>query len=729
MALNSGERAPGLKSIPEQGDVKQFARRFLMLKLSLALLFLVIAGRLVQIQILESPNYKELARKQYEQKFLLPAVRGNILDRNGNVLVSNTMFVSFAADPKIVGSDADEVAAQFCRVFGKPRSFYLSKLHEGAGKRFVWLERRVKPEISKQLELSGLDGIVVINEPKRLYHYDDLAGAMIGFTNIDNRGISGIELQYDEELRGKNGSVVMQRDGLGRTRPSADYPRLEPVDGADVVLTIDLAYQSIVEEELKRGVERNKADGGLAVMMNPKSGELLALATVPSVNPNNLGAFDMNAARNRIVTDMFEPGSIFKVVTASAAYENQLVTPAKRFNAENGSMKVPLPGGKFRLIKDTHEYDWLTFQEAMENSSNIVLAKVGEIIGPERFYRQARDFGFGILTGIELPGEARGKLKKPNEWSGTTLQTLAFGYEVAATPLQIITAYAAVANKGKLMRPYAVSKVRNQEGYFVSEEQPVVIRRVVSEETAALLTQAFEGVVERGTAKEVKIEGMRIAGKTGTSRKYVDGKYDLGSYTSSFVAYFPAEDPQIVCLIMMDNPRALGYYGGVTSGPVFRRIAERIINTTGRFTRTPRGQETKPKQEEISVPDIRNLRTVIAQKILEGQGLKSEVFGEGDFVVRQSPEPGKRLDRGDVVRLMLNADDPTGDDGLVQVPDLRGMSMRRAINRLVIEDFDVQVNGSGVVTVQFPSPGQKVNAGSTVQLICEPRPVASAVLY
>ncbi|MBI3587481.1 MAG: PASTA domain-containing protein [Ignavibacteriales bacterium] len=716
----------------EAGGEKQFASRFLALKVGFALFFVLIAGRLAQIQIMEASKYQATAKKQYEQAVVLPAVRGNIYDRNSNVVASNTMNVSFAADPKIIDKDAERIAEKFSEVFNKPKSYYLSKLRttnsSGTPKRFVWLERRAKPELGKRIEAMRLEGIVPINEAKRLYHYDEVAGTLLGFTDIDSKGISGIELQLDEYLRGKNGSVIMQRDGLGGARPSVDYPRIEPFDGNDVTLTLDLAYQSIVEEELKKGVEHNKADAALAVMLNPKTGEILALATSPGINPNGVNASDINASRNRVVTDMFEPGSVFKVVTASAAYENKLFTPDKRFNAEHGVMNVALPRGKMRQIKDTHAYDWISFQEAIELSSNIVMAKASELIGAERLYREARDFGFGVMTGVDLPGEVKGRLKKPNEWSGTTLQTLAYGYEVGVTPLQIALAYAAVANKGVMMKPYIVSKVRTKDDEEILAQKPQTVRKVISPETANLLTQAFEGVVERGTGKDVRIAGMRIAGKTGTSKKYVDGKYTEGSYTASFVGFFPVEDPQVVCLVMMDNPRAAGYYGGITSGPVFHAIAERIINSTGRFTKTPTAKEKERNNNGITVPDVRTLQINIASKILEGQGLKSELFGKGDVVVRQIPEPGKRLEKGDVVKLVLNGEETnTTANGAVVVPELKGMSLRRAINRLVVDDFDVKVRGSGVVVSQYPAAGQKVNAGATVQIICEPRAVTAAL--
>ncbi len=722
------EKTEKLQETPDQQIAKGFKARFLVLKLFFALFFGVVAVRLANIQILESPKYRALARKQYEQRFTLPSTRGSMYDRHGNVLVSNTMSVSFAADPKIVAEDARDIAERFSQVFGKPSSFYMEKV-TAEGKRFVWLERGVRPDVAKQLGSGKLEGIARINEPKRIYHYDDLGGPLLGFTDIDNKGISGLELQLDEEIRGIDGSIVMQRDGLGRARPSADFPRVEPVNGRDVVLTIDLTFQAIVEEELKRGVQSNNADAGLAVMMNPKTGEILALSMVPSLNPNDFAKHDVSSGRNRVVTDLFEPGSVFKVVTAAAAYEYHITTPDTRYNAENGVWKVPLGKKTFRLIRDTHEYDVLSFEEAIEFSSNIVMAKVSKAIGAERFYRQARDYGFGVSTGIELPGEARGKLKKPNEWSGTSLATMSYGYEVAVTPLQILQAYAAVANRGILMKPFIVRHVRSSDGTIVREEHPQKIRRVISEETSSLLTKAFEGSVEQGTAKDVRLGTVRIAGKTGTSRKYLDGKYSTENYTASFVGYFPAEDPQIVCLVMMENPRKKGYYGGVTSGPVFRAVAERIVNTSSQFSKSVIPVAAGQPQDEISVPDVRTLRKSLAKKILETRHLKSQFLGKGDVVVKQSPEPGKYVERGEIVTLVLKSDRIASPDGKISIPNVRGMSVRRAMNQLILEDLDVRVQGAGVVIRQSPAPGERVRPGSIVQLTCEPKHVSSAALY
>ncbi len=713
---------------PQLAGTSDHSGRLLMTKIVLLMAFVIAAFRLVQIQVIDSAKYQAIARKQYEVKIILPSTRGNIYDRQGNILVSNSMFFSYAADPKIVGDRSAAVAKKFSGVFGKPEQFYLQKMQDE--KRFVWLERHVSPEVAKRLQANSLEGVAELNEPKRLYHYDNIGGQVIGCTNVDNVGISGIEYSYDKELRGVDGFVVMQRDGMGRQRPSADYPRQEPVHGHSIALTIDVGYQSILEDELKKGVERTKASAGLAMILNPNTGEVLAMAHIPSVNPYDVAHTDVQTLRARAVSDMFEPGSVFKVVTASAALENKLISPGQMFFAEHGKYKVPLNGGKFRLITDTHESGMITFQQGMELSSNIVMAKASDIIGAERLYTQARDFGFGMPTGIELPGEASGELKKPVEWSGATLNSIAFGYEVAVTPLKLAASYCAVANGGILMKPYIVSKEMDETGEVIYTGHPEKIRRVISEETANTLKDFFVGVVERGTGQSAKIPGITIAGKTGTSRNFVDGKYASGNYNATFVGFFPAEKPELVCLVIMENPTAGGYTAAFASAPVFKAIAQQIINNNGLFSRaafTEKGSDES--QPLVSVPDVSHIQREAAEEILKSSGFRANTVGDGDVVVRQVPEAGKKIQHGETVQLIVDQSNSASPGGGIVVPDLHGMSLRSAINRLTAEKFDVAVVGSGVVVHQSPEANTPGKQGERVILICEPKPLASAQLY
>jgi cell division protein FtsI (penicillin-binding protein 3) len=706
-------RAADTATVPPQG----LPGRFLVLKVVLLLFFLVIALRLVQIQLIDSGTYREIARRQYEAKVILPAARGNLYDRNGKLLVSNTMMVSFGADPKMIGNQADAIATRFARVFEKSRQSYLERLNQ-SDRHFVWLERRVQPSFSRQLRVREFKGMLEMEEPQRLYHYDHVGGQLIGFTDVDNNGLSGVELQLNDELKGTNGYVIMQRDGLGVKRPSVDYPRVEPVNGKHAVLTLDIEYQAIAEEELRKGVERTGARSGLALIMDPSTGEILAMAHYPSVNPNEPSKYEQSAMKNRGITDMYEPGSVFKVVTAGAALEHNLVKLEQKFFGENGSYTVALGNGKTRKISDMHKFGMLTLQEGMEQSSNIVMAKVSNVIGAELFYTTARDFGFGTKAGVDLPGEVGGELKKPNQWSGTSLNTMAYGYEVGVTPLQIVSAYAAVANEGILMKPFVVRQVLDESFQVLEESHPQVVRKVVSKNTALMLTRFFEGVVERGTGTAARIPGLRVAGKTGTSRRIVDGHYDQASHIASFVGFFPTDDPKVVCLVMLDDPHDGGYTGGLVSAPIFRGIAQKIYATSGRFASRPAA--IIAGRAPVVVPDVTSLKVEAAKTMLASNGFETVLEGNGELVLRQSPTAGVRQPRGSSISLVTGGSQALLPSGYAVVPNLRGLSIRRAMNRLSTLQLDVNVNGSGVVAAQSPAAGEQVKVGTRVALRCQP---------
>ncbi len=722
---SAGRKTRGAQQPSAQASGHDRRLRMLVLKVTLAVGFVIIVLRLVQIQVVEAPRYQDIARKQYEARVALPAVRGTIFDRRGNVLVSNSMRVSFGADPKMVKPHAFAVAATFASAFGKDRSRYLAKLLT-PNTRFVWLERRVKPEFVKRIAPQEFEGVVVMNEPQRLYPYDQLAAQCIGFTDIDTKGLGGVELACDSDLQGVDGYVIMQRDGLGRKRPSVDYPRVEPVNGHNVVLTIDLEYQAIAEEELRKGITRSQAESGLVVMLDPRTGAVLAMANAPGINPNTLATADKTWLRNRAITDMFEPGSVFKLVVASAALEKHVVKLTQKFSAEHGTYVVRLAGGQSRTITDTHPYDVLTFQEGLEQSSNIVMAKISNLVGAESFYVMARNFGFGTTTGLGLPGEVSGELKKPSTWSGLTLNTMAYGYEVAVTPMQIAAAYAAVANGGLLVKPFIVQQVENEHHEVFATTSPQTIRRVISEKTAATMTRMLVGVVERGTGSAARLATVEVAGKTGTSRKFVGGKYASGSYTASFVGFFPANDPKVVCLVMLDNPRAGGYTGGYASAPIFRNIAEKICAMSDAFSTKPVGAPGGAAQ--CVVPDVVSLAPGDAASLLAARGMRTETRGKGAAILRQSPAPGTEVSPGSVVTLYAQQESASLPKGYRIVPDLRNLTIRRAVTLLTVYQLDAAVDGSGVVVSHSPEAGRQVRAGTRITLRCEPRSQAAASL-
>ena len=373
------------------------------------------------------------------------------------------------------------------------------------------------------------------------------------------------------------------------------------------------------------------------------------------------------------------------------------------------------------MISDTHGMGDVTFAEGMAHSSNIVMAKASNLIGAERLYTMARNFGFGISTGIELPGEISGELKKPSEWSGATLNSMAYGYEVGVTPLQIVSAYAAVANDGVLMKPYILRDEIDAAGTVVREGKPQMIRRVMSESVARQVKSMLVGVVDHGTGKGVKLSGTTIAGKTGTSRKYVDGGYESGAYNASFVGFFPAERPEVAILVIIEHPAMEYYTGALASIPVFRAIAERIINNNGALTRTAIAENSG----SIMVPDVSTLDVRKAEAMLTNMGMTVRIVGAGGVVRHQVPDPGKAAAAGSIVQLITTEDASSAH----RVPDLRGMSVRRAVNTLAAGNLVAVLSGSGCVVSQSPEPGTPARAGDKITVRCEPKQVSTAQLY
>jgi cell division protein FtsI/penicillin-binding protein 2 len=696
---------------------------FLVLFLALLLVVLV---KVFSIQIINGYKYQLAAKKQYESKILLKPTRGMIFDRKLNALVSNVNSFSFAADPNMV-DNKDSVAQLFANVFEKDKSYYLDKLNTN-NTSFVWLERRVDASYEQKLQNLNLTGVIKLNEAHRDFIYGDLGTQVIGCTDIDNTGISGIELECNELLEGKDGYIVMQKDGLGRKRPAVEFPRMEPQNGNNIVLTIDMNIQKIVEEELKHGVQINDASGGKCVVLSVKTGEILAMNSVQNSFEN--GDVKTEMYKLSFLTDLYEPGSTFKVVSAAASLEEGL---------ENKTDIIQTHGGEYQLsnlkVKDSHKSTSMSFQQVVEQSSNIGMMQVAQKLGPERFYKYARDFGFGISTGIDLPGEMKGVLKKPVDFSPVSLGFMAIGYEVLVTAIQMANSYACIANDGVLMKPYVIKKELAPDGSTVKEYRPTPIRTVVSKKTARTLNDLFIGVVDRGTGVEAKIPNMKVAGKTGTSQKVVDGEYSKRSYTSSFIGYFPADDPQIVVAVIIDAPKSGEYYGGLVAAPIFKKISERVINVTGLTdivqpeidalnddvkSVNNTSQDGKNKFEinlkGIEISDaIRLLKENNINYEIEGPK-KNSVVADQDIVY--SDDNSKN--RIKLVTKSINEQGsvPLKHDTPLIMPEVKGMSLRKCVKILSSMGIEYKINGSGKVTSQSPEAGAKLTQNKQVEIKC-----------
>jgi cell division protein FtsI (penicillin-binding protein 3) len=741
-----------------RGGDALFSGRINVIRVIFFLFFVTITARLVTIQWVNSSYYSSIAKTQYETKVVLKANRGLIYDRNGSLIVSNSYGYSFAADPELLDShDRELIARKFAAIFGKPISFFMNKLNTNS--RFVWLARDVRPDQSEELRKLRIYGLIQLQEQKRLYPYGTVAGQVIGFTNVDGKGASGVELEFDSLLSGKDGFEIMQRDGIGRRMQSVDYPRVDPVPGCNVQLTLDMNIEQIVEDELAAGVEEAKGIAGTAVFINPITGEVLAIANYPSFDPSQYERYTPDDFRDRAITDAFEPGSTFKVVTASAALEEGVEKPNNMIFAENG--KYVLYG---KLIEDFERKGWITFRQAVEYSSNIAFSKVGLKISADKFYRYARDFGFGAPTGIELPGEVPGELKKPYEWSRLSLPFMSFGYEVMVTALQMADAYAAIANGGTLMKPYIVRKITDSQGNVLFQNTPVPIRRVVSRDVAQTLSGLFVDVVEHGTGSLAKLNDLLIAGKTGTAQKLIDGKYSKKFYRASFAGFFPVPNPEIVGFIMVDSPMK-NYTGGAVAAPIFRRIASRIYGIMQKRTvdlskgdvrlvsnsSAPLDEnsasESRPSDTQVNgrigseggynqpsaqalalsnkvdVPDVSFLDFNTAAAILRSRGLV--VDRAKDYAIRQSdeskivvqsevPAAGAVVPRGSIVRLSL-----IPAMNVMKMPDFCGASVRKAASFSLAAGIPFRVVGSGKIISQYPPAGQRISRNVLAIFTCE----------
>jgi len=533
--------------------------------------FGVILYRLLDLMVLDHEKLSGRAAQQYIREKTLTPQRGMIWDRSLKEMATNIETDSLFAVPVKV-KDRSRLASQIAPIINVPSGEINGVLQKKKGKGFAWLARRVDLETSRKLE--GLrapikDGeIGFVTEPKRYYPKGQIASHVLGFSNIDDKGIAGIELAYDEYLKGEVKSVSVGVDARGR---SLAGDMREAVPGNNIILTIDEGLQYIVERELTAAMEERKAKAAVVIMMDPMTGEILALANRPTYDPNAPAAADGEQKRNRAITDIYEPGSTMKSVLASAALEEKVVRPGDMFDASAGAIKV---GGK--TSHDAHRHGVLSFQEVIQKSSNVGAVKIGMRLGAEKYYDYLKKFGFGEKTGIDFPGEVRGILRGVKNWSGTSLAAMSIGQEIGMTPLQMLRAYSVIANGGTLMKPYIVSEIISPAGEVLKKNSPVAERRIISAKTAATMRNILKTVVEEGgTAQKASVKGNFVAGKTGTAQIFdpAAGRYSGSRFVSSFVGFAPADNPRIALIVVVYEPQG-ATYGGLVAAPVFKNIVE-----------------------------------------------------------------------------------------------------------------------------------------------------------
>lgn len=555
--------------------------------------FTILLFRFFDLQVLQAEMMTQKARRQYEKTITLDSNRGAIFDRQGKPLALNLDVSSVYATPSSI-DNPPLVARQLARVLDISRKPLEKRLR--AKREFVWIKRKIHDSHVERLNDLALSGVDILIEARRFYPKGTLLAHVLGFAGIDSQGLEGLENGYDKYLRGRVRQVVLHRDALGRVIIPEGRRKPQPLSGHAISLTIDEVIQYIAEQALERAVQDTKAQGGAILVMDPKTGEMLAWALRPTFDPNHIQRASPEQWRNRGVTDPYEPGSTLKVVLAAAALDLNRVQPDTLLYAGDG--EIPISG---TVIHDHEKSGWVTFREAVRRSSNVAFVKVSWELGKEQVYRSLRSFGFGEKTGIDLPGESIGILKSPDRWSQRTLPSLAIGQEIAVTPLQLVTAVAAVANEGWLMRPFLVREISDNQGRSVWEHTPHIRRRPISAETAKTVTDLLVNVVERGTGKRAAIPGYRVAGKTGTAQK-VDpetGTYSSTKSVGSFVGFVPAEDPQLTILVMIDEPQGPAW-GGVVAAPVFRQVAEQSL----RYLNVAPDKEVRMAVASRAMPDF-----------------------------------------------------------------------------------------------------------------------------
>ena len=632
-----------------------------------------IEARLVLLQVVRHADLVARATRQQMTKMDVAAMRGDILDRKGRVLATSVDADSIIAVPSAI-DDPKGVVGALCHALGdctgKERDALIDRL--GKTRAFAYVRRQVAPDQAKRVAALKLDGIEFIKEDRRFYPNKELAAHLLGYVGIDNRGLNGLEFTYDTQIRGNAGTVLVQSDARRRAFARIERPSTA---GSTVELTIDEYLQHIAERELHAGVLENKAAGGTAIVMNPHTGEILAMANEPTFNPNAYRESDDVARRNRAVQDLYEPGSTFKVVTVSAALEEKIMTPDTIIDTNPGRIQVA-PG---RIVRENenHNYGVIPLSQVIVESSNVGAIKIGFKVGAERLSRYVGLYGFGHAVSRDFPGESSGIVWRADKLNDGGLASVSMGYQVGVTPLQIVAAVGSVANGGQYIEPRVIHAIYRDNRRFVIA--PNVERRIVSAETAAALTAIMEGVVsaEKGTAHAAQINGFTIAGKTGTAAKLVGGHYSKSEYNASFVGFLPSRNPELAIVVVIDSPHGPNrFFGGTVSAPIFKRIAEASLRYLGV------GQTINP------VPPV--------------------LVARHDDHADHANVPSASITEGaDSPTVSLVSDGPPGT-----MPDLHGLSAREALRKMIRLGLAARIDGNGFVVAQDPPAGASLDAVS-----------------
>ena len=657
-------------SDPGLGWRATLKRRIVVAAVLLGLWVAGIEGRLVYLQLFRHADLTARAARQQSRTLPTPAKRGDILDRRGHLLATTVDVDSIYAVPSEITND-EEAVAKLCDGLGdcsaRDREALTDRLKNQ--RNFAYVRRQVSPDEARRVAALSLDGIGFIKESRRFYPNKELAAHLLGYVGIDGNGLEGLEWTYDSQIRGKPGTVLIHTDARRHVFSRFERP---PTTGSTIELTIDEYLQHVAERELHAGIVAHRAEGGTAIIMNPRTGEILAMANDPTFNPNVYREAVESDRRNRAVQDLYEPGSTFKIVTASAAIEEKVMPIDTMIDTNPGFIRI---GNS--IVDEYHgkKYGVLSFRDVIIHSSNVGAIKIGFRVGTERLSRFVSLFGFGRRVSPDFPGESPGIVWKPEQWTERALASVSMGYQIAVTPLQIAAAFSAVANGGEYIEPRVLRAVyRDGRRYPIA---PKIVRRTISAETAATLTTIMEAVVADGTARSAQIGGFTIAGKTGTASKLIDGRYSASENNASFAGFLPSRNPTLTIVVVIDAPHAGGSTGGVVAAPIFKRIAEPTLRYLGigptidpeppviverRDTADVRTRPRNDSQPIVSlvadgapgtVPNLHGMSAREAVRQLVRLGLTAHLSGDG-FVMSQDPPAGAVLELGAVCSLVLN---------------------------------------------------------------------------
>lgn len=666
--------------------------------------------RLTWLQLIRGNWYTKKAIENRIREIAVEPKRGTIYDRNGHELaVSINVNAVYAVTAEVKKANLHFTAQKVAQILDLKEDDVYNLL---TGKQHsVWLKMKVDDSQARALRQEKLPGIGIIPEPQRFYPKKNLASHLLGIAGLYNQGLEGVEVAYDKQLSGTSGCLLVEYDATGHEIPGSIHKYLEPQQGDNLVLTIDQNIQYIAERELDKVVQNSHPKSAIIIVMDPQTGEIMAMADRPDFDPNNYQQYPASNRRNLAIANSYEPGSIFKIITLSAAIDQNVISEQDHFFCP-GYIKV---GGHDMHCWNTDGHGSETLTQVVTNSCNPGFITIGLRTGTDKFYKYLQAFGLGHPLGIDLPGEAGGITVPEKNVKPVDLASMSIGQANSLTPLQLVTAMSVVANGGKLVRPYIVKEIKNSAGKVIKEDKPEVIRQVISQQTANEIQQLLAKVVSQGTGSKAYIEGYSVGGKTGTAQiPLPGGGYSATDHVADFLGFAPVENPRLAVLVMVDSPQGV-YYGGTVAAPVFREVVLDSLRYLGVPMRYQANQLTLSKDMTV-VPPVLNLTLSEAQRILAQAGLKGRPRGQGAIVYSQMPLDGARVKKGSEV--ILTTDKPKESGSKVVVPELKGRSLRDAAELLGIMGLDLTAQGdtvrTGVAMEQNPVPGTLVTPGTQI---------------